>query len=196
MKRRDALIAALPLLAGASASRAAQAPDSSDDAITARLRAGRVAVLLRHAITDPGVGDPPGFRLDTCSTQRNLSAAGRAQAQRIGAWFEARGLVPARVRSSAWCRCIDTGRLAFGRAEPWPALNSFFGEAGARERQTPALDAALPGLAAGAFEVWVTHQINITALTGEFAQMGEACVVERPAPDAPIRVIGRFSAGG
>ena len=189
MKRRDALIATLPLLGWASASRAA------DNAIGARLRAGRVAVLLRHSITDAGIGDPPGFRLDACSTQRNLSAEGRAQAQRIGAWFKARGLVPARVRSSAWCRCIDTGTLAFGRAEAWEALNSFFGEASSRERQSAALGAALPGIAAGAFEVWVTHQVNITALTGEFAQMGEACVVERPTSADPVRVVGRFSAG-
>ena len=76
MKRRDALIATLPLPALATGSRFAAA--ASDDAISARLRAGRVAVLLRHAITDLGVGDPPGFRLDTCSTQRNLSAEGRA----------------------------------------------------------------------------------------------------------------------
>ena len=194
MKRRDTLIAALPLLGFAPVVRAVVG--STDEvAIAALLRAGRVAVLLRHAITDPGIGDPPGFRLDTCSTQRNLSAEGRAQAQRIGAWFKARGLAPARVRSSAWCRCIDTATLAFGRAEPWPALNSFFGEADARERQSAVLGAALPGLATGAFEVWVTHQINITALTGEFAQMGEACVVERPAPDVPIGVVGRFSAG-
>ena len=190
MKRRAALIAALPLVGWAPV-----AWTAGDDAVAARLRVGRVAVLLRHSITDPGIGDPPEFRLDSCSTQRNLSAEGRAQARRIGAWFEARGLVPARVRSSAWCRCIDTGTLAFGRAEPWLALNSFFGEAGARDRQSGELGAALPRIAAGAFEVWVTHQVNITALTAEFVQMGEACVVERPAPGAPIRVVGRFSPG-
>ncbi len=189
MKRRDVLMATLPLFGWASSSVA------TDSAVDARLRAGRVAVLLRHSITDAGIGDPPGFKLDACSTQRNLSAEGRAQAQRIGAWFKMRGLVPSRVRSSAWCRCIDTGTLAFGRAEAWEALNSFFGEENMRERQSAALGAALPGVAAGAFEVWVTHQVNITALTGEFAQMGEACVVERPTPGAAIRVVGRFSAG-
>ena len=189
MKRRDALLATLPILGWSSSLRAA------DDAIGARLRAGRVAVLLRHSITEAGIGDPPGFRFDTCSTQRNLSAEGRAQAQRIGAWFKARSLLPARVRSSAWCRCIDTGTIAFGRADAWESLNSFFGEANSRERQSAALGAALPGIVAGAFEVWVTHQVNITALTDEFAQMGEACVVERPTPGDLIRVVGRFSAG-
>jgi hypothetical protein len=177
MKRRDLLIGSLPLLVGPSAASAATVPALTDDAIAARLRAGRVAVLLRHSITDPGVGDPPGFRLDSCSTQRNLSAEGRAQAQRIGAWFKARGLTPAQVRSSAWCRCIDTATLAFGRVTPWAPLNSFFDAAGSRERQNAALGDALPGIASAQFDVWVTHQVNITALTGEFVQMGEAWLV-------------------
>ena len=189
MKRRDALIATLPPLGWLSSPRAA------NDSVEARLRAGRVAVLMRHSITDAGIGDPPGFRLDTCSTQRNLSAEGRAQAGRIGAWFKTRGLLPARVRSSAWCRCIDTGTLAFGRAEAWEPLNSFFDDASTRGRQSATLGTALPAIAAGSFEVWVTHQVNISALTGESTQMGEACVVERPTPTAPIRVVGRFSPG-
>jgi len=59
------------------------------------------ALLLRHAQTVPGIGDPPGFRLDACSSQRNLSDEGRAQARRIGQWFKARNLQPRAVRSSA-----------------------------------------------------------------------------------------------
>lgn len=196
MNRRDALIAALPLLAWTHGARAAAAPVLSDDALAARLRAGRVAVLMRHSITDPGIGDPPEFKLGVCATQRNLSAEGRAKAQRIGAWFKARGLVPAQVRSSAWCRCIDTATLAFGQATPWEPLNSFFDDTGTRERQNAAVGAALPGIEAGRFEVWVTHQVNITALTDEFAQMGEACLVERASAGAPIRVVARFSPGG
>ena len=52
-----------------------------------RLRSGRCAVLWRHAQTTPGVGDPPGFQLKGCSTQRNLSEEGRAQARAAGEWF-------------------------------------------------------------------------------------------------------------
>ena len=173
--------------------------EPGDDALTARLRRGGVVLLLRHAITDPGVGDPPGFDAGVCATQRNLSTAGRAQAQRIGAWFQARGLRPAQVRSSAWCRCLDTGRLAFGRADAWPALNSFFGTAAARDRQTAALRAAAGSIGAGRFEVWVTHQVNVSALTGEFAQMGEGCVLEPAAAGsdpAGARVWGRWREGG
>jgi phosphohistidine phosphatase SixA len=149
----------------------------SDD-VAARLRAGGCAVLLRHAQTDPGVGDPPGFRLNQCSSQRNLSDEGRAQSARIGQWFMTRGLQPRAVKSSAWCRCQDTADLAFGRHAVWPALNSFFGEADSRGVQTAALRTELARIAAGQFEVWVTHQVNITALTGEGMAMGEALIVD------------------
>ena len=148
------------------------------DALAVRLRKGACVVLLRHAQTEPGIGDPPGFQLDRCSTQRNLSAQGRAQAERIGKWFESRALKPGAVQSSAWCRCKDTADLSFGRHAVWPALNSFFGDYSAKDVQTAQLRAALKGVPAGTFEVWVTHQVNMTALTGEGMVMGEALVVD------------------
>ena len=83
MRRGAALVVALPLLVG----RRARGADANP--LVARLRAGGVAVLLRHATTDPSIGDLPGFDLGACSTKRNLSADGRAQAQRIGMWFKA-----------------------------------------------------------------------------------------------------------
>lgn len=147
------------------------------DPLATRLRAGACVVLLRHAQTVPGIGDPPGFRLDQCSTQRNLSEAGRLQAGRIGQWFTARGLQPRAIRSSAWCRCRDTAELAFGKHQVWPALNSFFGADGGQS-QTAQLRAALGRIPAGQFEVWVTHQVNMTALTGEGMTMGEGLVVD------------------
>lgn len=156
------------------------------DELAARLRAGGCAVLLRHAQTDPGVGDPPGFRLEQCSSQRNLSDDGRAQAARIGQWFKSRGLQPHAVKSSAWCRCIDTATLAFARHAPWPALNSFFGGAERRDAQTAQLRAALAAIPAGQFEVWVTHQVNISAMSGEGTAMGEGLVL-----DARGKMVGR-----
>jgi phosphohistidine phosphatase SixA len=136
-----------------------------------------VVVLLRHAATEPGIGDPPGYRLDDCASQRQLSAEGRAQATRLGSVLAAQGLRPARVLSSRWCRCLDTARLAFGQASAWPALDSFFD---AREReaaQTAALREALGLLAPGQVVAWVTHMVNIAALTGEVLAMGEALVL-------------------
>lgn len=154
-----------------------------------RLRAGACVVLLRHAQTVPGIGDPPDFRLDQCSTQRNLSDEGRLQAGRIGQWFTSRGLQPRAVRSSAWCRCKDTADLAFGSHQVWPALNSFFGSGG-RDTQTAPLRNALGRIPAGHFEVWVTHQVNMTALTGEGMTMGEGLVV-----DARGKMVARSTFG-
>lgn len=150
------------------------------DSFAASLRAGGCALLLRHAQTTLGSGDPPGFRLDRCSSQRNLSEQGRQQARDIGQWFRARGLQPRAVRCSAWCRCIDTAELAFGQHQVWIALNSLFGAADSQTlqtEQTARLRAALGGMPAGRFEVWVTHQLNITALTGESLAMGEALLM-------------------
>jgi len=159
------------------------------DSLATRLRAGACVVLLRHAQTVPGIGDPPDFRLDQCSTQRNLSEEGRVQGGRIGQWFTSRGLQPRAVRSSAWCRCKDTADLTFGSHQVWPALNSFFGSGG-RETQTAQLRTALGRIPAGHFEVWVTHQVNMTALTGEGMTMGEGLVV-----DARGKMVARSTFG-
>ncbi len=151
------------------------------------LRQGGCAVLIRHAQTEAGTGDPPGFRLDQCSTQRQLSLAGRETARRMGRWFEARKLEPAEARSSQWCRCRDTADLAFGRHTPWPALNSTFTDSSLQPAQTRALRERLAQIATGQFEVWVTHQVNMTHLAHEYPSTGEAFVV-----DASGRLKGRM----
>ena len=136
-------------------------------------------LVLRHASTDPGVGDPEGFRLDRCSTQRNLSPDGRAQALAIGRRLRAQGWVPREIRSSRWCRCLDTAsHIAEGlgaslRPQPWPALDSFFGARDSQAAQTALLRERLAASAGAGFELWVTHQVNITALTGHPTAMGE-----------------------
>ena len=163
---------------------------ATPDTLGERLRAGACVVLLRHAQTDVGIGDPPEFRLDQCSTQRNLSAEGRMQAARIGQWFESRELKPNAVRSSAWCRCKHTADSAFGQHTEWLALNSFFEAQASRAAQTAELRAALTALQPGRFEVWVTHQVNITALTGEATAMGEALVLDATGQRLARRALG------
>ncbi len=156
------------------------------------LRQHGLVLLARHATTEPGIGDPPGFRLGECGTQRNLSDDGRAQARRLGARLAEVGFTPQRVRTSAWCRCIDTARLAFGEAEPWPALNSFFQGRGSEPAQTAELRRALSAIPAGRIEAWVTHQVNVTALTGEGVSMGEVLLLRAGSRD--LRVLQRLSA--
>lgn len=175
MKRRSVIgrLGWLGMSPGLFLASAQAQPDAA-----AVLRAGGCAVVLRHAETDPGIGDPPEFELAQCSTQRNLSVSGRAQAKRLGQWFQSRGLKPAAVRSSAWCRCKDTADLAFGNHTVLPALNSTFNNVRADQAaQTAALRKRLAEIAAGRFEVWITHQVNITSLAGESTRMGEAVVL-------------------
>lgn len=143
-----------------------------------RLRTGGCIVLWRHAQTEPGIGDPPGFTLASCSTQRNLSDAGREQARAAGAWFRKQKLVPRSVLSSAWCRCKDTADLAFGHHELWTPLNSTFAEGDQAGAARAAMATRLALLRPGHFEVWVTHQVNITALTRAVPAMGEGLVVD------------------
>jgi len=146
-------------------------------AIPTLLRSGACVVLIRHAETDPGIGDPPNFKLNDCSTQRNLSESGREQSRRIGQWFQTRELHACAVQSSAWCRCRDTAELAFGQHTVLPTLNSTFNNDRLPDPQTQTLRTRLKNVPIGKFEVWVTHQVNITALTGEFTAMGEALIV-------------------
>ena len=157
------------------------------------LREGGCVLLMRHAQTVPGVGDPPNFEIGNCSTQRNLSEAGREQARKVHAAFQRERVKVDQVRSSAWCRCVDTAMLAFKQNTVWPPINSFFG-AGGQDEQTRAVLAAVQGWQAPRNLMLVTHQVNVTALTGEFLAMGEV-VVTRPAAqdkDATrLRVLAR-----
>ena len=161
--------------------------------VAALLREGGCVLMLRHAQTEAGIGDPPNFQLDQCTTQRNLSDEGRAQSKRIGQWFASRKLLANSVQSSAWCRCKDTAKLAFGRFDLLPALNSTFDNRGSQAAQTEALRERLKGIRAGQFEVWVTHQVNISAMTGEGPAMGEGFVVKPGPGSSPGQVMGRTS---
>ncbi len=165
--------------------------ETGEAALWAALREGGHVALMRHAIA-PGVGDPAGFRLDDCTTQRKLSAQGRAQARAIGERFRANGITTAAVFSSQWCRCLDTAReLALGEVAAFPGLNSFFAGRGEEARHTAAVRALIRERAHSPLPlVLVTHQVNITALTGVFPASGEIIVL-RVDGDTPS-VAGRI----
>lgn len=189
LRRRHALQLALVngLALGAAPSLLAQ---SATD-VAALLREGGCVVMLRHAQTEAGTGDPPNFRIDQCSTQRNLSAEGRAQAAAIGQWFASRALKPGSVQSSAWCRCKDTASLAFGRFDVLAALGSTFEARSKADAQTAVLKARLSAISPGRFEVWVTHQVNVSALTGEGPSMGEAFIIRASPGGGSAQILAR-----
>lgn len=199
--RLISLIACLSVLNGPGLGVALAAPEpprTSDVGAAERVFLNALAqpstlVLVRHAQTVPGIGDPPGFRLEDCATQRNLSLEGQQQARAMGAWFARHGIVFSRVRSSQWCRCLDTAAEAFGRSrvEPHPDLNSFFQGHGNRQRQILGLKRAgeMPGRG---LEIWVTHQVTIGALSGQGVGMGEMLAV-RAQPGGDWQVIARLT---
>lgn len=168
----------------------APAPTVADDtALWNALRSGDHVAVLRHAIA-PGTGDPPAFALGDCSTQRNLSDQGRDQAARLGARFRANGIAAARVVSSQWCRCLKTAHLLnLGTVEEFAALNSFFRRSERRDPQTQAVRKWLADQDLDGPLVLVTHQVNITALTGVYPASGELVVVHR-AENGEISVVG------
>lgn len=151
---------------------------AAQSGLWAALLDGRHVALMRHA-TAPGIGDPANFRVDDCRTQRNLSEAGRRQAQAIGERFRANGISRAAVFSSQWCRCLDTARLLrLGEVTPFAGLNSFFRDGGREAASSAAVRALVaresrPGRAL----VLVTHQVNITALSGVDPAPGEIVVM-------------------
>jgi phosphohistidine phosphatase SixA len=149
-------------------------------------------LLLRHA-NAPGVGDPSGFKLGDCSTQRNLDDVGRAQSRRIGELLRTSPVKVGAVWSSQWCRTRETAALAFPElvVRDVTAFNSFFAE---RNREPDQLREAMKLLrqwqGPGVLLV-VTHQVNITSLSGSVPASGEAVVVRWR--DGALRTLGRFT---
>lgn len=186
-KLSTTLALACALLIGLGAAQIATA----SEAAWQQLQAGGSVAILRHARA-PGTGDPQNFRLEDCATQRNLSAAGRTQAQDIGNRFRERKVPVERVLSSRWCRSLETARLAFGnRTEPFPPLDSFFSDRGQEDRQTQAVRRIIEEWRSPGVLVLVTHQVNITALTGIFPVEGEILVL-KPKTSGGFDLVGRI----
>jgi len=182
--------AMLRILFGAMLALAVSAVQA-DEQLWERLRAGGLVLLMRHAETTPGTGDPPGFRLEDCATQRNLSPAGREQARAVGAALARRGVKIETVLSSAWCRARETATLAFGRAEIWHELNSMHHDRSRREAQNEAVRRRIAAFRGPGNLVLVGHGANILSLTGIHPGMGGMVVVAPGGPEG-FTIVGRL----
>lgn len=129
-------------------------------------------LFLRHALA-PGFGDPAEFRIDDCSTQRNLDDAGRHQSRRLGAYLRDEGIGFDEILSSRWCRCVDTAaEMDVGEFTTFDGLNSFFNGHVDREVTLALLSAKLADLPPDGLVLMVTHQVVISAVTGIPPQSG------------------------
>ncbi len=161
----------------------------TDTTLWAALRSGEHVALVRHAIA-PGTGDPPQFSLRDCSTQRNLSIEGREQAARIGARMRSNGIKTARVFASQWCRCLETASLlGLGQVTELPLLNSFYQQNERENVQNQALKKRLAGQSLNSPLLLVTHQVNITAISGFYPASGEIVIMRR-SRDGKLSTVG------
>lgn len=166
---------------------------NADEALWQLLLKGGQVLMIRHATTVPGVGDPEGFRLDDCATQRNLSAQGRGEARRIGDALKERRIPVAEVLASPWCRCIETAELAFGqRPQTWSALGNLFGRREAADAQVAGMRKRIGAYRGRGNLVLVTHGSTTAALTGVSPAQGEIVIVT-PRGGTQFRVAGRLA---
>ncbi len=196
VRSKFGLVCAFLLLSGAAGPAAA-----ADDAtlLWAALREGGRVALVRHTDAPGGAGDPPGFRLADCSTQRNLSKQGRADAVTLGNRFRAEKIAVGKILSSRWCRCLDTARLMqLGVTEQSATFDyayAVFNRDRAGELTEGALRLISDWKGPGTLVV-VTHGSNINLLTGiDPGQGGIVVVAPDLASDARFRVLGHIPPG-
>jgi len=152
----------------------------SASTLAEKLLTSEYVLLMRHALA-PGVGDPQGYSLDRCETQRNLDEQGKQQAVRAGQWLRQQGIQHATVLSSVWCRCQQTADLlAYGPVTIEPSLASFFDTPERAETQNQAMQRMLANMAAQANRrplILVTHHVNILEYVGENIGSGDMVLV-------------------
>lgn len=140
--------------------------------VSAMTEIGANVVFMRHALA-PGFGDPVNFDVSDCTTQRNLDATGRAQAAQIGAALRTAKLQFAQILTSQWCRCRETAELMnIGPVTAFAGLNSFFQDYADRDTTLTLLRDHMQGVGQGPV-LYVTHQVVITAITGQSVRSGE-----------------------
>lgn len=157
----------------------------------AALVGGAHVALVRHGNAPPGYGDPPGFKIDDCATQRNLDDLGRAQARAIGEAFRQHGVQVDKVLSSPLCRCLETARLmALGPVESVLAVAS----SDRSPEGLPALKQMVGNWRGPGTLVLVTHAFTIRSLVGIMPEQAETVVVRRRSDDqGAVDLVGRIS---
>ena len=142
---------------------------------------GDKIILIRHSLA-PGGGDPAGFKVDDCKTQRNLNRTGINQSKKIGKLFKKNKVPVDQVLSSQWCRCKDTAKYAFGNFKEFTALNSTFQSPYDQNeaKQLKDLYAFVKDWNSnGKNLVLVTHYSIITAVTNAVPSSGELVITDK-----------------
>lgn len=183
----------LGVVVGCSALAAEQSV-AADDPLWSQLKKGGYVILMRNSAVDEGLGDPKGYKVNDCTTQLNLTDKGRAEAQKIGDEFKKRKIPIKQVLTSAFCRAKETAQLAFGKADVWEALNSFYDKPNRKSEQTRLLHQRLESPPTdGTNLVLVTHGYNIVSAVGLNPDPGDMLIIA-PAFRVGYKIVGELSA--
>ena len=167
---------------------------AAEDPLWGLLKKGGYVILMRNSAVDEGSGDPKGYKVEDCATQLNLNDKGRAEAKKIGEEFKKRKIPIKQVLTSQFCRTKETAALAFGKADVWEPLNSFYDKPMRKSEQTRLLHQRMENAPKdGSNLVLVTHGYNITSATGLNPDPGDMLIIE-PAFKVGYRVVGELSA--
>ena len=173
---------------------AAEQSAAADDPLWSQLKKGGYVILMRNSAVDEGLGDPKGYKVNDCATQLNLTDKGRAEAQKIGDEFKKRKIPIKQVFTSAFCRAKETAQLAFGKADVWEALNSFYDKPNRKSEQTRLLHQRLESPPNdGTNLVLVTHGYNIVSAVGLNPDPGDMLIIA-PAFRVGYKIVGELSA--
>ena len=142
---------------------------------------GNKIILIRHSLA-PGGGDPAGFKIDDCKTQRNLNKKGINQSKKIGKLFKKNKVPIYQVLSSQWCRCKDTAKYAFNDYKEFTALNSTFQSPHNKNegKQLKELYNFVKKWSGnGKNLILITHYSIITAITNAVPSSGEIVIADK-----------------
>ena len=148
-------------------------------------------LLLRHTLA-PGVADPENFKLDDCSTQRNLSQVGRDDAKSVGQWLKRLDIKIARVESSRWCRAKETAQLLdIGKVRLNSNLDSLLqSKDPVKAIQSVRVKKQIVDYRnKSGLLVLVGHYINIGAVTGVGVESGEGVLVKADSKGV-LKIVG------
>lgn len=183
---RSALFIAMALAGSA-------AYGADDLAAWTALRGDGHVALIRHASAPGPAGDPADYKLDDCTTQRNLSEQGSAEARALGERFRLQRVNVGKIVSSQWCRCRQTAELMnIGPIEDAPTFNNAFVLNTKRGELTAGARDMIGAWRGPGTLVVVTHGENIQLILGLRPREGEVIVV---APDQSSEKRCGLSAG-
>ena len=163
-------------------------PINSQEKLIDLLKDGNKLIFIRHAYA-PGNGDPKNFKLNDCSTQRNLNDEGIIQSKKIGQFFSRNKIQVDKVLSSEWCRCKDTAKFAFNKYSTFDALNSFYDPRfkNNKNKQIHDLKNYINNWKSKKNLVLITHFVVISEVLKVGANSGEIII-----SDKDFNIIGRY----